>query len=713
MADYKKYEPIFGSWYIKRKIGAGSFGEVFEIERSEFGKTYRSALKIMSVPTNDEEVKSMMVDGTDLDSVATYYEGVVQDIAEENAIMSELKGNSNIVSYEDHQIIPHEDGIGYDILIRMELLTSLLDHMLRHPMTENDVLKLGIDLCQALTLCEQKNILHRDIKPGNIFISDAGDYKLGDFGIARTIEKTTSEMSRKGTYTYMAPEVYKGEKYGIRADIYSLGIVMYFLLNCKRTPLMPLPPDPVTYNAKMDALQRRMSGEPLPAPKEANPRLAEVVLKACAYDQKDRFASPEEFRAALEATGKGGSVALQHGASAKANKDDNTEQTMLLKADAAEHSSSGTNSSNARPAGRQPSVQGTPRMRSEMPAGMLAAGMAGAGSRGRRPGAGPARNAGAYTGPDDRTVLDVGQFTAEDYSRSFRNQPQGRPVAAPHGAGGKKPNGGAGKKIALVIAAVLVLGFASFLIASHLLSEPKSPDQSTELQVGDIKILGSDINYSQLGDKNRRMTLERDGVDMLIKVQNNGKVPLRAFKFRVKLEGHSENLEDIQGKDLFEAYGFVKQGQKGYMYAHLYLPNTTSHDQAGEDYDQIYPDRITAEGDLGEYDIPKGKIKKFHDSSDSYDAKVMNGNPEIKINATATILAFRKDIDDHSKLDRLWGAGTVGQDISGNDEETIKGAIYNPGFDDPYDYDRYEVYVYDHDFLADPDFPGNSDDEEE
>ena len=235
MDEYRKYEPIFGSWKLERLIGKGSFGKVFEISREEYGTTYRAALKIISVPQDDDDVKSRMAGGTDIENISEYYESILKEIVNENEIMSKLKGNSNIVSYEDHQIIPHEDGIGYDVLIRMELLTPLLDRMMQSRLDEKEVVKLGIDICKALELCHKKNIIHRDIKPQNIFVSENGDFKLGDFGIARTMEKTTGGMSKKGTYKYMAPEVFRGENYDSTVDIYSLGIFIYSLLNAFRS----------------------------------------------------------------------------------------------------------------------------------------------------------------------------------------------------------------------------------------------------------------------------------------------------------------------------------------------------------------------------------------------------------------------------------------------------------------------------------------------
>jgi len=298
---YKKYEPIFGSWYITKLIGEGSFGKVFEIEREEFGVTYKSALKTITIPQNESEVQNAMFDGMDDNSVAEYFENSIREIISEIELMSKLRGNSNIVCYEDHQVIPHEGKIGWDILIRMELLTPLMVHAKETVLTRRDVIKLGIDMCNALELCQKRNIIHRDIKPENVFVSGDGHFKLGDFGIARTIEKTTDGMSKKGTYTYMAPEMYKGEIYGSSVDIYSLGMLLYRLINKNRAPFMPPYPEKITHSDRENAMIRRMSGEKFPIPSESDGRLAEIVLKACAYDQAERYSAPIQMREELEA----------------------------------------------------------------------------------------------------------------------------------------------------------------------------------------------------------------------------------------------------------------------------------------------------------------------------------------------------------------------------------------------------------------------------
>ena len=151
---YKRYEPFFGSWHIKRFIGAGSYGKVFEIERRDFDMVFTGALKAITIPADKSEYEQVLEAGMDREGASTYFRDYVQELNREIALMSRLKGHSNIVSYEDHQIIPHEDGIGWDILIRMELLKPINDALRQNKsFTRAEVIRLGTDLCRALEVC--------------------------------------------------------------------------------------------------------------------------------------------------------------------------------------------------------------------------------------------------------------------------------------------------------------------------------------------------------------------------------------------------------------------------------------------------------------------------------------------------------------------------------------------------------------------------------
>ena len=285
-------------WKCVRQLGAGSFGKVYEIERDDSGKTYKAALKVISIPQNDSEIENAYSTGMDETAVTEYFRGFVTDVTNEIALMADLKGYTNIVSYEDHMMVEHEGKIGWDILIRMELLTPLQKWASEHPMDEREVIRLGCDMCQALELCHKSKIIHRDIKPQNIFVNKNGDFKLGDFGIARVVEKTNSVMSQKGTYTYMAPEVFQGRNYNETADIYSLGIVLYRFLNHNRTPFLPL--GNINYQDQQIAQERRMAGETIPEPAMGSDKLKQAILMTLQYHPENRVQSATVLRRILE-----------------------------------------------------------------------------------------------------------------------------------------------------------------------------------------------------------------------------------------------------------------------------------------------------------------------------------------------------------------------------------------------------------------------------
>ena len=290
---------LYPSWEIIRLLGEGAFGKVYEIRRGEDELEERAALKVIHIPRSESEIKLLQSEGAD---VSAHFEELARQLSNEIATQAKLKGNSNIVSYEDRKIVPDADGIGQTILIRMELLKPLVDIMAAGAIGQAEVLQLGLDMARALLLCERFHIIHRDIKPQNIFISPAGDYKLGDFGVARQLEQTTANLSRKGTYNYMAPEVFHGRPCNATVDIYSLGIVLYTLLNGNHAPFLPssVTGSTVTSHDRDEAQTKRLSGEALPPLPHVPAALNEVILRMCAFDPKERYQSARDLMAALE-----------------------------------------------------------------------------------------------------------------------------------------------------------------------------------------------------------------------------------------------------------------------------------------------------------------------------------------------------------------------------------------------------------------------------
>ena len=288
---------VYPEWQAVRRLGRGAFGSVYEIERHYLGKTEKAALKIMDIPSDDGYIENLRASGYSDNDIRVRIRSDFDHLTAEYDRMRQLV-HTNIVNCDDLAYEASADGMHYRIYIKMELLTPLLSYS--SPDTpEQMARRIGIDICNALELCERRQIVHRDIKPQNLFINQFGEYKLGDFGISRIMDHST-HASKSGTLIYMAPEVYLGNVYHHEVDTYSLGLVLYWLLNERRLPFLPLPPALFTFEQENDAMNRRLNGEPLPPPKNGSDALKRIVLKACAYQPKDRYPSAAAMRADLE-----------------------------------------------------------------------------------------------------------------------------------------------------------------------------------------------------------------------------------------------------------------------------------------------------------------------------------------------------------------------------------------------------------------------------
>ena len=299
MENFENIRLPWRDWKIVKDLGGGAYGRVYEIERTISGIQEKAALKIVSRPKNKDEIESYYNEGYSKADLIASYESEIQNYVQEYKLMKELQGESNIVSCDDFTMVPHEDGIGGDIFIRMELLTSLQQILRERSLSEQEIIKLGKDISHALVLCESKNIIHRDIKPANIMVSQFGNYKLGDFGVSKIMDHATFATSM-GTPEYQAPEIVHMERYGQAADIYSLGITLYWLLNNRRMPFIDAN-GKITAELKDEAMDRRYRGEKLPAPKNGSTKLKKIVLKACEYHPENRYASAQEMYDALDA----------------------------------------------------------------------------------------------------------------------------------------------------------------------------------------------------------------------------------------------------------------------------------------------------------------------------------------------------------------------------------------------------------------------------
>lgn len=297
--DLCEHEPFFGGWTIVRQIGDGEFSRIYKISHEEYGRRKYAAMKVISVPQDAEELKKLKAEGMDDETLKQRFDGFAKDIEEEFKLFHQLKDNANIVSFEDCVILPQSDGIGSHILIRMELLESLADRMKENDFTSEEVAKLGVDICNALEIWQNYDIVHRALNPGNILVSEQGDYQLGDFGLARILGQ--GRNARKvDMIEFMAPEIYMGEDGNSTSDIYSLGLIMYELTNQKRMPFIPSEMINFSTNDADQAIDKRMKGMAMAAPSDGDLKLIPIILRACAYRPEDRYQSAKALREALE-----------------------------------------------------------------------------------------------------------------------------------------------------------------------------------------------------------------------------------------------------------------------------------------------------------------------------------------------------------------------------------------------------------------------------
>ncbi|GAA3663292.1 Stk1 family PASTA domain-containing Ser/Thr kinase [Microbacterium marinilacus] len=189
--------------------------------------------------------------------------------------------------------------------IVMELVhgTLLKEIIARGPVPPADAVRYVDGILEALEYSHRAGVVHRDIKPGNVMVTDAGQVKVMDFGIARAVSDTSSTVAETttilGTAAYFSPEQAKGEPVDARADVYSTGIVLYELLT-GRPPFRGDSPVAVAYQHVSEK-----PGTPSEVNESSPKAFDPVVLRALAKDPYQRFPDAASFRTALDAASDG------------------------------------------------------------------------------------------------------------------------------------------------------------------------------------------------------------------------------------------------------------------------------------------------------------------------------------------------------------------------------------------------------------------------
>lgn len=285
---------LWNGWEIVDKIGEGRSGDVYRAVKKSDGMNLYCAIKYVSLPKNISELDELVKRGIikDKSEAINYYSKVIEDLKKEIAIMQKFNGNCYIIDCLDYFQETKVDGTGFDFYLRMELATEVTSYFNNKKDILSDVVQMGIDICSSLELLCKEGIIHKDIKPSNIFIGSDGKFKLGDFGIASNLNQDEDKIT--GTYSYMAPEVYNKQKINKSTDLYSLGLVMYYFLNNNKLPFIN------KFVTEDGAFKIRMSGMNVPKIKKVNSDLMNIILKACSYDANIRYKNPTAMKKDLE-----------------------------------------------------------------------------------------------------------------------------------------------------------------------------------------------------------------------------------------------------------------------------------------------------------------------------------------------------------------------------------------------------------------------------
>jgi serine/threonine protein kinase len=265
-----------GRYELIRVLGKGAMGVVYEGRDPNLDR--RVAIKTVKVENLSEEA-------------AAEYEHRFRTEARSAARLQ----HPNIVSVYDSD---RDGNIAFLVMeyIQGDDLKHYLDRGVRYSLEQS--LKMIRDLLSALDYAHKQGIVHRDIKPANLLIEPGGRVKLTDFGVARiqdSGEATRTQGSMVGTLKYMSPEQVQGQKIDARADLFSVGVVLYQLLTDKRP-----------FDGDNDfSIIHQIIGHSPPPPSSVNPKLPAaidaVVARSLAKNRDERFATARDFAVALQA----------------------------------------------------------------------------------------------------------------------------------------------------------------------------------------------------------------------------------------------------------------------------------------------------------------------------------------------------------------------------------------------------------------------------
>ena len=219
---------IWPEWEYAGLLGEGAFGKVYLAKSELDGAEVYSSVKVLKIPANEEAVSAAKQLGVSEDLLRTYFGKFKNDLNWE-LTMFKSASDPAIAGYDDVVLMDNEDGVGWRGYIRSGLFTPMSAYFSKNKSTQDDAVRMGRDIADAVEVCGSFGMIHGGICPENIMVTDSGKYVLKDFGIRRCLKRAGSNLFGGISEDFDAPEVKDGGRYTNSSDIYSLGMCLAFV----------------------------------------------------------------------------------------------------------------------------------------------------------------------------------------------------------------------------------------------------------------------------------------------------------------------------------------------------------------------------------------------------------------------------------------------------------------------------------------------------
>lgn len=245
-------------------------------------------VKIISTPASQTQLDALLLSGAfaDKEAAADYFKSLADNIVFEAEMLQNLSQFEGFTPYTDWQLVPMDEGVGYDVYLLSEYRNTLHQHLRCGSLTHLTALNLGLDLCAALAASRRAGYLYANLKPSNIYYVNNQGYRIGDIGFLKLNSLKYTSLPDRYCSEYTAPEITDAySALNTTIDIYAVGLILYQVFN----------------DGLLPAAEEISGDNGIAPPAYADYEMAEIILKACAFNPDDRWQDPSEMGQALVA----------------------------------------------------------------------------------------------------------------------------------------------------------------------------------------------------------------------------------------------------------------------------------------------------------------------------------------------------------------------------------------------------------------------------